>query len=163
MVVFFNTTQLLKMGLFLFISDRFSLQYQSYKLKKHRWCAWDSHLGPQDGRRKRNHGAISFKRCLQTHTYMYLPSGAPPSNEELPTYTFCASMLLPITQGQLSQDAGKSSSISCSIKNNDKTQKVSIISFYWLIFLLKVDSILTLHYYLIFVRSIDSKLLRISS
>ena len=61
---------------------------------------------------------------------MYLPSGAPPSNEELPTYTFCASMLLPITQGQLSQDAGKSSSISCSIKNNDKTQKVSIISFY---------------------------------
>ena len=26
--------------------------------KKHRWCAWDSNPGPQDGRRRRNHGAM---------------------------------------------------------------------------------------------------------
>ena len=26
---------------------------------KHRWCAWDSNLGPQDGRRRRNHGAMA--------------------------------------------------------------------------------------------------------
>ena len=27
--------------------------------KKHRWCAWDSNPGPQNGRRRRNHGAIA--------------------------------------------------------------------------------------------------------
>ena len=27
--------------------------------KKHRWCAWDSNLGPQDGRRRQNHGAMA--------------------------------------------------------------------------------------------------------
>ena len=27
--------------------------------KKHRWCAWDSNPGPQDGRRRRNHGAMA--------------------------------------------------------------------------------------------------------
>ena len=27
--------------------------------KKHRWCAWDSNLGPQDGRHRQNHGAIA--------------------------------------------------------------------------------------------------------
>ena len=37
---------------------RFLLQFQSYKLKKYRWCAWDSNLEPQDGRRRRNHGAM---------------------------------------------------------------------------------------------------------
>ena len=26
--------------------------------KKRRWCAWDLNLGPQDGRRKQNHGAM---------------------------------------------------------------------------------------------------------
>ena len=43
--------------IFLFIFVLFSLQFQ-YKLKKHRWCAWDSNPGPQDGRRRRNHGAM---------------------------------------------------------------------------------------------------------
>ena len=45
-------------GLFLFIFVLFSLQIQ-YKLKKHRWCAWDSNPGLQDGRRRRNHGAMA--------------------------------------------------------------------------------------------------------
>ena len=27
--------------------------------KKHRWCAWDSNPGPQDGRRRQNHGAMA--------------------------------------------------------------------------------------------------------
>ena len=26
--------------------------------KNHRWCAWDSNPGPQDGGRRRNHGAM---------------------------------------------------------------------------------------------------------
>ena len=30
-----------------------------HKFKKHRWCAWDSNLWPQDGRRRLNHGAIA--------------------------------------------------------------------------------------------------------
>ena len=42
----------------LFIFFLFSLQFQ-YKLKKHRWCAWDLNPGPQDGRRRRNHGAMA--------------------------------------------------------------------------------------------------------
>ena len=45
-------------GLFLFIFVLFLLQFQ-YKLKKHRWCAWDSNPGPQDGRRRQNHGAMA--------------------------------------------------------------------------------------------------------
>ena len=31
--------------------------------KKHRWCAWDSNLGPQDGRHRWNHLAW-FHTCL---------------------------------------------------------------------------------------------------
>ena len=27
--------------------------------KKHRWCAWDSNLGLQDGRHRQNHGAMA--------------------------------------------------------------------------------------------------------
>ena len=27
--------------------------------KKHRWCAWDSNLGPQNGRRRQNHWAMA--------------------------------------------------------------------------------------------------------
>ena len=27
--------------------------------KKHRWCAWDSNPGPQDGRCRQNHGALA--------------------------------------------------------------------------------------------------------
>ena len=41
--------------------------------KMHRWCAWDSNQGPQDSRRRRNHGAmaathiIKCLRCTSTH------------------------------------------------------------------------------------------------
>ena len=45
--------------LFLFIFVFLSLQFQHYKFKKHRWCAWDSNLWSQDGRRRLNHGAIA--------------------------------------------------------------------------------------------------------
>ena len=27
--------------------------------KKHRWCAWETNLGPQDGRRRQNHGTLA--------------------------------------------------------------------------------------------------------
>ena len=43
---------------FSFILVLFSFQHQLYKLKKHRWCPWDSNLGSQYGRRRRNQGAI---------------------------------------------------------------------------------------------------------
>ena len=35
-------------------------------LKKHRWCAWDSNPGPQDGRHRQNHGAMAAtpKNCF---------------------------------------------------------------------------------------------------
>ena len=32
---------------------------QVFFKKKHRWCAWDSNPGPQDGRRRRNHVAVA--------------------------------------------------------------------------------------------------------
>ena len=35
--------------------------------KKRRWCAWDSNMGPQDGRRWQNHGAMAA-----THNYFSL-------------------------------------------------------------------------------------------
>ena len=31
----------------------------NYKLKKRSWSAWDSNPGPQDGRRRQNHGAMA--------------------------------------------------------------------------------------------------------
>ena len=37
----------------------FSHQNSITNWKKHRWCAWDSNLGPQDGRRRQNHGAMA--------------------------------------------------------------------------------------------------------
>ena len=43
--------------LFLFFSHyNFNINW-----KKHRWCAWDSNPGLQDGRHRRNHGAIANK------------------------------------------------------------------------------------------------------
>ena len=50
---------------FLFIFVLFSLHFQN-KLKKHRWCAWDSNPEPQDGRHRRNHGAGSLIRLFQS-------------------------------------------------------------------------------------------------
>ena len=32
--------------------------------KKHRWCAWDSNLGLQDGRRRQNHGAMAATQTI---------------------------------------------------------------------------------------------------
>ena len=43
---------------FSFIFVLFTLQF-NYKLKKHRWSAWDLNPGPQDGRRRQNHGAMA--------------------------------------------------------------------------------------------------------
>ena len=45
-------------------SSFFSLQFQLYKLKKHRWFAWDSNLGLQDERPRLNHGAMVAARHL---------------------------------------------------------------------------------------------------
>ena len=34
-------------------------------MKKHRWCAWDSNPGPQDGRRRRNHRAMAATKVVK--------------------------------------------------------------------------------------------------
>ena len=46
--------------LFIFVLFTFKFNWQIYslKLKKHRWCAWDSNPGRQDGRRRRIHWAM---------------------------------------------------------------------------------------------------------
>ena len=36
--------------------------YNFNNRKKHRWCAWDSNPGLQDGRRRRNQGAMAATR-----------------------------------------------------------------------------------------------------
>ena len=47
--------------------------------KKHRWCAWDSNPRPQDGRRRRYHGAmaaghselvLSIRQCVLFSKYL---------------------------------------------------------------------------------------------
>ena len=43
---------------FSFIFVLFTSQI-NYKLKKHRWSAWESNPGPQDGRHRQNHGAMA--------------------------------------------------------------------------------------------------------
>ena len=44
----------------LFVLFLFSSCYNfNTNWKKHRWCAWDSNPGPQDGRRRQNHGAMA--------------------------------------------------------------------------------------------------------
>ena len=58
-------------GLFLFIFVLFSLQFQKYKLKKYRWCAWDLNPRPQHGRCRRNRwdaeeSVASFERQFTT-------------------------------------------------------------------------------------------------
>ena len=55
-------------SLFWFIFILFSLQFQ-HKLKKHRWCAWDSNPGPQDGRRRWNHRAMAAT-LLSVHLFV---------------------------------------------------------------------------------------------
>ena len=51
-----------KMGqswpLFVYFSFFSGYNFNNTNWKKCRWCAWDSNPGPQDGRRRRNHGAM---------------------------------------------------------------------------------------------------------
>ena len=39
------------------------IQMTNTNWKKHRWCAWDSNPGRQDGRRRRIHWAIAAPQC----------------------------------------------------------------------------------------------------
>ena len=51
----------LLLSLLLPLSHYYSLTFtitNYYYLKMGQWCAWDPKLGPQDGRRRRNHGAM---------------------------------------------------------------------------------------------------------
>ena len=48
-------------GLFLFIFVNFLDTISIKNGKKHSWCAWDSNPGPQDGRRRQNHGAMAAR------------------------------------------------------------------------------------------------------
>ena len=51
-------------------------------MKKHRWCAWDSNMVPQDGSWRRNHGAMVaaidlvflFVRIPQSHLNIHYKS-----------------------------------------------------------------------------------------
>ena len=74
-------------GLFSFIFVPFTSQI-NYKLKKRWWSAWDSNPGPQDGRRRRNHGAMAA-----THRW-----NVRPHNYQLNSSWFChqISDLVPI-------------------------------------------------------------------
>ena len=46
--------------LFLFFS---SYNFNNTNWKKHWWCAWDSNPGPQDSRRRQNHGDMFVNLC----------------------------------------------------------------------------------------------------
>ena len=45
--------------------------YNFNNWKKHRWCAWDSNLGPHDCRRRRNHGAMAATPTKQVSLSKY--------------------------------------------------------------------------------------------
>ena len=47
------------------------LQFQLCKLKKHRWCPRDLNLGPQDGKRRRNHRAMAAASYIVVNTVSY--------------------------------------------------------------------------------------------
>ena len=52
-------------GHFLFLFSLFSRHNSNNtNWKKHRWSAWESNPGPQDGRRRRNHGAMAATQHL---------------------------------------------------------------------------------------------------
>ena len=42
-----------------------NIQFEQFKLKKRRWCAWDSNPGRHDGRRRRIHWAIAAPLVYQ--------------------------------------------------------------------------------------------------
>ena len=52
-------------GPFYVLFSFFSHYNLNTNLKKRRWCAWDSNLGPQDGRRRQNHGAMLATLAVQ--------------------------------------------------------------------------------------------------
>ena len=39
--------------------------------KNHRWCAWDSNPGPQDGGRRRNYGAMAATLECSSYNIFY--------------------------------------------------------------------------------------------
>ena len=39
--------------------NNYSFNFNNINWRKHKWFAWDSNQGPQDGRRRWNHGAMS--------------------------------------------------------------------------------------------------------
>ena len=45
--------------LFIFVLFSFQYQIQHHKLKKRKWCAWDSNPGLQDGWQRLKHGAMA--------------------------------------------------------------------------------------------------------
>ena len=50
-----------------------------FKLKKRRWCAWESNPGRQDGRRERIHWATAAPlKILLLYVYKYLPISRQP-------------------------------------------------------------------------------------
>ena len=49
--------------LFSFFSNS-NNNFNNTNWKKRRWCAWDSNPGPQEGRQRRNHGAMAASPCL---------------------------------------------------------------------------------------------------
>ena len=70
-------------GLFLFIFVIFTFQFiwQIYNLndvkwKKHRWCAWDSNPGRQDGRHRQIHWAMAAPeiKYLSTKAFVHSPN-----------------------------------------------------------------------------------------
>ena len=54
-----------------------NIQFELCKLKKHRWCAWDSNPGQTDGRCRRIHWAmVAPPICypMKVHFWHYLPT-----------------------------------------------------------------------------------------
>ena len=64
---------------FLFIFVLFSSHFQQFKLKKCRWCAWDSNPWLQNGRRRRNHGATVAAQS----DYLFFKNGPTPASSSL--------------------------------------------------------------------------------
>ena len=65
-------------------------------MKKRRWCAWDSNTGPQDGRRRQNHGAmaaIHFKCIFANSKVKEVNTGSAP--RDAPTDRANSRPLLP--------------------------------------------------------------------
>ena len=79
--------------LFIFVLFTFQFKWQIYNLnninwKKHRWCAWDSNPGRQDGRRRRIHWAIAapLSFIFLQDTFHVLFAG---SSDKRLTYRIC--------------------------------------------------------------------------